>query len=122
MQCPSCRRDVPTRLGYVASSSSPGGQPTKTAIVDWTGNRAEANSAGEILTTHRVVDFDALECRRRQVRAHAQTRISWRVMILCFAFRRVPIVQRPRTWPFQGQNTGSNPVGDVPTPSLTLGR
>jgi hypothetical protein len=22
-----------------------------------------------------------------------------------------PIVQRPRTWPFQGQNTGSNPVG-----------
>ena len=27
---------------------------------------------------------------------------------------RVPIVQRPRTWPFQGQNTGSNPVGDVP--------
>jgi hypothetical protein len=24
----------------------------------------------------------------------------------------VPIVQRPRTWPFQGQNTGSNPVGD----------
>src|SRR5581483_11212863 len=26
---------------------------------------------------------------------------------------RVPIVQRPRTWPFQGQNTGSNPVGDV---------
>jgi hypothetical protein len=27
--------------------------------------------------------------------------------------RRVPIVQRPRTWPFQGQNTGSNPVGDA---------
>ena len=26
---------------------------------------------------------------------------------------RVPIVQRPRTWPFQGQNTGSNPVGDA---------
>ena len=25
----------------------------------------------------------------------------------------VPIVQRPRTWPFQGQNTGSNPVGDA---------
>src|SRR5438445_9577539 len=29
------------------------------------------------------------------------------------SIRRVPIVQRPRTWPFQGQNTGSNPVGDV---------
>ena len=28
---------------------------------------------------------------------------------------RVPIVQRPRTWPFQGQNTGSNPVGDANT-------
>ncbi len=27
---------------------------------------------------------------------------------------QVPIVQRPRTWPFQGQNTGSNPVGDEP--------
>src|SRR5262245_50345955 len=27
-------------------------------------------------------------------------------------FPGVPIVQRPRTWPFQGQNTGSNPVGD----------
>ena len=27
----------------------------------------------------------------------------------------VPIVQRPRTWPFQGQNTGSNPVGDATT-------
>ena len=26
---------------------------------------------------------------------------------------RVPIVQRPRTRPFQGQNTGSNPVGDA---------
>src|SRR5438094_207196 len=25
----------------------------------------------------------------------------------------VPIVQRPRTWPFQGQNMGSNPVGDA---------
>jgi hypothetical protein len=25
----------------------------------------------------------------------------------------VPIVQRPRTWPFQGQDTGSNPVGDA---------
>ena len=29
--------------------------------------------------------------------------------------RLVPIVQRPRTWPFQGQNTGSNPVGDANT-------
>ena len=28
-------------------------------------------------------------------------------------FPDVPIVQRPRTWPFQGQNTGSNPVGDA---------
>ena len=26
---------------------------------------------------------------------------------------RVPIVQRPRTWPFQGQNAGSNPAGDA---------
>ena len=25
----------------------------------------------------------------------------------------VPIVQRPRTWPFQGQNPGSNPGGDA---------
>ena len=25
----------------------------------------------------------------------------------------VPIVQRPRTWPFQGQNAGSNPAGDA---------
>ena len=25
----------------------------------------------------------------------------------------VPIVQRPRTWPFQGQDMGSNPVGDA---------
>ena len=25
----------------------------------------------------------------------------------------VPIVQRPRTWPFQGQNSGSNPDGDA---------
>src|SRR5262249_20778150 len=31
----------------------------------------------------------------------------------CLSFHRVPIVQRPRTWPFQGQNTGSNPVGDA---------
>src|SRR5439155_26742217 len=32
----------------------------------------------------------------------------------------VPIVQRPRTWPFQGQNTGSNPVGDAtPTRKFT---
>src|ERR671931_363227 len=30
----------------------------------------------------------------------------------------VPIVQRPRTWPFQGQNTGSNPVGDDSLASL----
>lgn len=29
------------------------------------------------------------------------------------SLRYVPIVQRPRTWPFQGQNTGSNPVGDA---------
>ena len=29
------------------------------------------------------------------------------------ALLQVPIVQRPRTWPFQGQNTGSNPVGDA---------
>jgi hypothetical protein len=29
------------------------------------------------------------------------------------ALPHVPIVQRPRTWPFQGQNTGSNPVGDA---------
>jgi hypothetical protein len=29
------------------------------------------------------------------------------------SFEHVPIVQRPRTWPFQGQNTGSNPVGDA---------
>src|SRR5262245_40397644 len=27
--------------------------------------------------------------------------------------RPVPIVQRPRTWPFQGQNSGSNPDGDA---------
>ena len=33
-------------------------------------------------------------------------------MLGCIALR-VPIVQRPRTWPFQGQNTGSNPVGDA---------
>ena len=26
---------------------------------------------------------------------------------------RVPVVQRPRTPPFQGENTGSNPVGDA---------
>src|SRR5579862_3149263 len=26
---------------------------------------------------------------------------------------RVPIVQRPRTWPFQGQDPGSNPGGDA---------
>ena len=32
---------------------------------------------------------------------------------LLYALPRVPIVQRPRTWPFQGQNTGSNPVGDA---------
>ena len=25
----------------------------------------------------------------------------------------VPVVQRPRTPPFQGENTGSNPVGDA---------
>src|SRR4051812_45471418 len=25
----------------------------------------------------------------------------------------VPIVQRPRTWPFQGQDSGSNPDGDA---------
>ena len=31
----------------------------------------------------------------------------------CRCTPRVPIVQRPRTWPFQGQNTGSNPVGDA---------
>jgi hypothetical protein len=30
----------------------------------------------------------------------------------------VPIVQRPRTWPFQGQNTGSNPVGDASLRSI----
>src|SRR5439155_20152631 len=33
---------------------------------------------------------------------------------------RVPIVQRPRTWPFQGQNTGSNPVGDAIDVLLSL--
>ena len=39
------------------------------------------------------------------------------------ALLRVPIVQRPRTWPFQGQNTGSNPVGDVPNPpAICLGQ
>ena len=35
----------------------------------------------------------------------------------------VPIVQRPRTWPFQGQNAGSNPAGDANTetaPSLAV--
>ena len=36
----------------------------------------------------------------------------------CYDFRflilpNVPIVQRPRTWPFQGQNAGSNPAGDA---------
>src|SRR6185436_13521787 len=35
------------------------------------------------------------------------------------SYSNVPIVQRPRTWPFQGQNTGSNPVGDE---SLALAR
>jgi hypothetical protein len=30
---------------------------------------------------------------------------------------RVPVVQRPRTPPFQGENTGSNPVGDANRPS-----
>ena len=30
-------------------------------------------------------------------------------------FPAVPIVQRPRTWPFQGQNAGSNPAGDATT-------
>ena len=30
-----------------------------------------------------------------------------------FASIVVPIVQRPRTWPFQGQNAGSNPAGDA---------
>src|SRR6266496_3351795 len=37
-------------------------------------------------------------------------------MILCSTprhFPYVPIVQRPRTWPFQGQNAGSNPAGDA---------
>src|ERR1017187_5357558 len=29
------------------------------------------------------------------------------------SYRSVPIVQRPRTWPFQGQNPGSNPGGDA---------
>src|SRR5687768_16178131 len=33
---------------------------------------------------------------------------------------RVPIVQRPRTWPFQGQNTGSNPVGDATSTQVFL--
>jgi hypothetical protein len=42
-------------------------------------------------------------------------------MILCSPprhFPHVPIVQRPRTWPFQGQNAGSNPAGDA-TPLRT---
>src|SRR3954469_17438026 len=44
---------------------------------------------------------------------------SRRVMIFVYSAQlsaarpSVPIVQRPRTWPFQGQNTGSNPVGDA---------
>jgi hypothetical protein len=33
--------------------------------------------------------------------------------VLSASYLHVPIVQRPRTWPFQGQNTGSNPVGDA---------
>ena len=33
-------------------------------------------------------------------------------IVLCCT-PRVPIVQRPRTWPFQGQNPGSNPGGDA---------
>src|SRR5437762_5815249 len=44
---------------------------------------------------------------------HAPIDQQRRAMILCSARAIVPIVQRPRTWPFQGQNTGSNPVGDA---------
>ena len=44
-------------------------------------------------------------CYHRVFRAHVRS--------CCTRFPRVPIVQRPRTWPFQGQNTGSNPVGDA---------
>ena len=36
------------------------------------------------------------------------------------ALPHVPIVQRPRTWPFQGQNTGSNPVGDAIASGQTI--
>ena len=39
---------------------------------------------------------------------------------LLYALPRVPIVQRPRTWPFQGQNTGSNPVGDATACGQTI--
>ncbi len=33
--------------------------------------------------------------------------------LTAIAYTKVPIVQRPRTQPFQGCNTGSNPVGDA---------
>ena len=35
------------------------------------------------------------------------------VCLTAIAYAKVPIVQRPRTQPFQGCNTGSNPVGDA---------
>ncbi len=43
-------------------------------------------------------------------------RIPFRIEYLRFprsAFPSVPIVQRPRTRPFQGRNAGSNPAGDA---------
>jgi hypothetical protein len=59
--------------------------------------------------------------RRRRTRASRTVRVGCGAyaIIQCSGHASartlyVPIVQRPRTWPFQGQNTGSNPVGDVP--------
>jgi hypothetical protein len=48
-----------------------------------------------------------------RVRVGACARRRWGVCYNLKFLSSVPIVQRPRTWPFQGQNTGSNPVGDV---------
>src|SRR3989442_11789964 len=49
---------------------------------------------------------------------HAQARLAWYFdMNLCYVIRgRRPHRLEARTWPSQGQNTGSIPVGAIRTP------
>ena len=56
----------------------------------------------------------AAAMRLAAVRRRSRNRVVYFVAHLDAFYQPVPIVQRPRTWPFQGQNTGSNPVGDEP--------